>query len=115
MTLRTTPGASKGITPVTTLRGAQNGGQRARAQCGILRRLGPRWVISLGGDWGRGPVYVRSASNRVEILCTAVKDAKCQEPTYAVQQIAAYSITSSAIASNPGGMVRASALCVRCV
>jgi hypothetical protein len=35
-------------------------------------------VISLGGDWGRGPVYVRSASNRVEILCTAVKDAKCR-------------------------------------
>ena len=38
----------------------------------------PQRVISLGGDWGRGPVYVRSASNRVEILCTAVKDAKCQ-------------------------------------
>jgi hypothetical protein len=36
-----------------------------------------RWVISLGGDRGRGPVYVRSASNRIEILCTAVKDAKC--------------------------------------
>jgi hypothetical protein len=40
-----------------------------------LCRLG---VISLGGDRGRGPVYVRSTSNRVEILCTAVKDAKCQ-------------------------------------
>ena len=35
-------------------------------------------VISLGGDRGRGPVYVRSTSDRVEILCTAVKDAKCQ-------------------------------------
>ena len=34
--------------------------------------------ISLGGDRGRGPVYVRSTSDRVEILCTAVKDAKCQ-------------------------------------
>jgi hypothetical protein len=30
---------------------------------------------------GRGPVYVRSTSNRVEILCTAVKDAKCQDET----------------------------------
>ena len=39
------------------------------------------------GDRGRGPVYVRSTSDRVEILCTAAKDAKCQEPTYAVQQI----------------------------
>ena len=29
-------------------------------------------------DRGRGPVYVRSTSDRVEILCTAVKDAKCQ-------------------------------------
>ena len=27
---------------------------------------------------GRGPVYVRSTSDRVEILCTAAKDAKCQ-------------------------------------
>ena len=36
---------------------------------------------------GRGPVYVRNTSNRVEILWTAVKDAKCHEPTYAVQQI----------------------------
>src|SRR5260370_14024917 len=43
-------------------------------------------VISLGGDRGRGPVYVRSTSDRVEILCTAVKDAKCHQPTYAVQQ-----------------------------
>jgi hypothetical protein len=40
--------------------------------------VGPSWVISLGGDPGRGPVYVRSTSNRVEILCTAVKDAKCR-------------------------------------
>ena len=46
-----------------------------------------RWVIFVGGDRGWGPVYVRSTSDRVEILCTAVKDAKCQEPTYAVQQI----------------------------
>jgi hypothetical protein len=38
----------------------------------------PSWVISLGGDRGRGPVYVRSASHRVEILCTAAKDAKCR-------------------------------------
>ena len=43
--------------------------------------------MSLGGDRGRGPAYVRSTSDRVEILCTAVKDAKCHEPTYAVQQI----------------------------
>jgi hypothetical protein len=33
---------------------------------------------SLGGDRGRGSVYVRSTSNRVEILCTAAKDAKCR-------------------------------------
>ena len=33
------------------------------------------------GDRGRRPVYVRSTSDRVEILCTAVKDAKCHEPT----------------------------------
>ena len=32
-------------------------------------------VISLEGDRGRGLVYVRSTSNRVGILCTAVKDA----------------------------------------
>jgi hypothetical protein len=38
-------------------------------------------VISLGGDRGRGPIYVRSTSNRVEILCTAVKDAKCHFQT----------------------------------
>jgi hypothetical protein len=37
------------------------------------------WVISLGGDRGQGPVYVRSTSDRVEILCTAVKDAKCHK------------------------------------
>jgi hypothetical protein len=43
-------------------------------------------VISLGGDRGRGPVYVRSTSDRVEVLCTAVKDAKCQKPTHAPQQ-----------------------------
>ena len=67
---------------------------RTAASSGIVETLGrlPQLcrlgVISLGGDWGRGPVYVRSASNRVEILCTAVKDAKCHEPTYAVQQIA---------------------------
>ena len=38
----------------------------------------PQRVIFAGGDRGWGPVYVRSTSNRVEILCTAVKDAKCQ-------------------------------------
>jgi len=44
----------------------------------LQRTAGPYiGVISLGGDRGRGPVYVRSTSNRVEILCTAVKDAKC--------------------------------------
>ena len=42
----------------------------------------PSRVISLGGDWGRGPVHVRSASNRVEISCTAVKDAKCQKQPF---------------------------------
>jgi len=36
-------------------------------------------VIFVGGDRGQGPVYVRSISGRVEILCTAVKDAKCQK------------------------------------
>jgi hypothetical protein len=46
----------------------------------VLRRnRNDRSVISLGGDRGRRPVYVRSASNRVEILCTAVKDAMCQK------------------------------------
>jgi hypothetical protein len=34
-------------------------------------------VKSLGGDRGREPVYVRSTSDRVEILCAAAKDAKC--------------------------------------
>jgi hypothetical protein len=38
------------------------------------------------GDRGRGSVYVRCTSHRVEILCTAAKDAKCHEPTHAVQQ-----------------------------
>jgi hypothetical protein len=42
-----------------------------------------QWVISLGGNRGRRPVYVRSASNRVEILCTAVKDAKCHNRSLA--------------------------------
>src|SRR6202011_5705367 len=50
----------------------------------LHRRL-PVSVISLGGDWGRGPVYVRSTSHRVEILCTAVKDAKCHKETDAPQ------------------------------
>jgi putative tryptophan/tyrosine transport system substrate-binding protein len=31
------------------------------------------------GRSGPGPVYVRSTSDRVEILCTAAKDAKCQK------------------------------------
>jgi|SRR3984893_6299405 hypothetical protein len=35
-------------------------------------------VISLGGGRGRGSVYVRSNLHRVEILCTAAKDAKCR-------------------------------------
>src|SRR5260370_9175596 len=39
------------------------------------------WVISLGSDRGRGPVYVRGTSDRVEILCSALKDAKCHEQT----------------------------------
>ena len=54
--------------------------QQARGRRSAIFRPGlrPQRVISLGGDWGRGPVYVRSASNRVEILCTAVKDAKCK-------------------------------------
>src|SRR5580704_19378573 len=43
------------------------------------------WVISLGGDRSRGPIYVRSTSNRVEILCSAVKDAKCHNRTNAPQ------------------------------
>src|SRR6476620_4115507 len=37
---------------------------------------------------------------------------QCQQPTHAVQQIAAYSITSSAVASSNGGTVRPSALAV---
>jgi hypothetical protein len=45
------------------------------------------WVMSLGGDRGRGSVYVRSTSDRVESLCTAAKDANCQQRTNAVQQI----------------------------
>src|SRR5205807_8974753 len=44
----------------------------------LSERFYTAWVISLGGDRGRGPVYVRSTSNRVEILCTAVKDAKVE-------------------------------------
>ena len=51
-----------------------------------------------------GPVYVRSTSNRVEILCTAVKDAKCQQRTNAVQQNSTYSITSSARNKSDVGM-----------
>ena len=44
----------------------------------LHRTAGPyKRVISLAGDRGRWPVYVRSTSNRVEILCTAAKDAKC--------------------------------------
>src|SRR5271166_340491 len=62
------------------------GSQGPRCTAGFRAGLPPHWVISLGGDRGQGPVYVRSASNRVEILCTAVKDAKCHKPTYAVQQ-----------------------------
>jgi len=37
------------------------------------------WVIFVGGNRGRGLVYVRSTSDRVAILRTAAKDAKCQE------------------------------------
>jgi hypothetical protein len=37
---------------------------------------------------------------------------RCHEPTYAVQQITAYSITSSARASSVGGTSRPSALAV---
>jgi hypothetical protein len=72
----------------------------------------PQRVISLGGDRGRGSVYVRSTSDRVEILCTAAKDAKCQKPTYALQQRTAYSITSSARASSVGGTSMPSAFAV---
>jgi hypothetical protein len=43
------------------------------------------FAISLGGDRGQGPVDVRSTSDRVEILCTAVKDAKCHFQTHALR------------------------------
>ena len=39
-----------------------------------IGRSCPSRVISLGGDRGRGPVYVRSTSDRVGILCAAAKD-----------------------------------------
>jgi hypothetical protein len=48
---------------------------------------------------GPGPVYVRSTSDRVEVLCTAVKDAKCHKPTYAVQQIALFNHLVGALAN----------------
>src|ERR1700730_7821668 len=67
-------------------------------------------VISLGGDWGRGPVYVRSTSDRVEISCTAVKDEV--PPTRLVHHSKHhhYSINSSAVASNVIGTSSPSAL-----
>jgi hypothetical protein len=43
-----------------------------------LSRVCRRWVISLGGDRGRGSGYVRSTSDSVEILCTAAKDASAK-------------------------------------
>ena len=60
------------------------GGVATRCPCCVApksRSQLPLWVISLGCDPVPEPVYVRSTSDRVEILCTAVKDAKCHEPT----------------------------------
>src|ERR1700730_14494134 len=83
---------SASLTGSMSARAARRFLTRTAASSGIVETLGrlPQLcrlgVISLGGDWGRGPVYVRSASNRVEILCTAVKGAKCQLRTHAPQQ-----------------------------
>ena len=52
----------------------------------------------------RADRYRNSAPQRI--------DAECQKATYAAQQIALYSITSSAATSRPGGTLRPSAFAV---
>src|SRR5262245_13036030 len=60
----------------------------------------PLWVKS--GHWGTSeqcPLYPQKQT----LELSRVMSALCQKQTYAVQQIAAYSITSSAVASSAGG------------
>jgi hypothetical protein len=57
-------------------------------------------------------IHVRSTPNTGHKFNVMVPVAKCHEPTYAVQQITAYSITSSATLSSVGGTVRPSDLAV---
>jgi hypothetical protein len=59
-------------------------GERSFSSFSSFRGFHTTRVISLGGDRGRGPAYVRSTSDRVEILCTAVKDAKVESRMGAV-------------------------------
>jgi hypothetical protein len=58
--------------------------ERSFSSFSSFRGFHTAWVISLGGDRGRGPAYVRSTSDRVEILRTAVKDAKVESRMGAV-------------------------------
>jgi hypothetical protein len=72
----------------------------ARACTHKSRLFGNRWL------------NVRFTPNKRTSADATGMSAKCHEATYAVQQIAAYSITSSAMASSPGGKLRPNALAV---
>jgi hypothetical protein len=59
--------------------------------------------FSQGGS-GYPPIAALTIDPQIDVMC--------HEPTYAVQQITAYSITSSATLSSVGGTVRPSDLAV---
>jgi hypothetical protein len=70
------------------------------------------WVIRVAPTGSKASPNVRYAFNSDRTCASQRTDAKCHEATYAVQQIAAYSITSSVMASSPGGKLRPNALAV---
>src|SRR6187401_3278966 len=93
--------------------GSCNGGNDTTPERAALRDFKPAYVGSGSKSVvGRCPRDVRIAACKRTFVRHRRWSEKCQEATYALQQIAAYSITSSAIASSPGGKLRPNALAV---
>jgi hypothetical protein len=71
-----------------------------------------RCDVAMGHKRTLGVVRLMSAPRKRTWFSTVAMSALCQKQTYAVQQITTYSITSSAIAMTPDGIVSPSALAV---
>src|SRR6476620_5090728 len=76
---------------------------------GFRAALCRRWVNRYRFGRDRLSTDVRFPSNTDHQFWALGFVVTCQQATYAVQQIAAYSITSSAMASSPGGKLRPNA------